>query len=109
MDSGLVELAGCFDCEITFPPSHIDRYIREYVVDNRVDEHTALCPNCGTDAVIPIKWAENVLQVMNESYFDKKPVPPTDEEEGDLAFLGTLLFGDGSGTPVLKRQKEIIH
>lgn len=109
MDSGLVELAGCFDCEMTFPPGRIERYITEFIIDDRVDEHTALCPNCGTDAVIPIKWAENVLQTMNECYFDSKPVELTDEEAGDLAYLGTLLFGDESGTPVLKRHKEIIH
>jgi hypothetical protein len=109
MDSGLVELAGCFDCEITFPPSHIERYIKEYTIDNRVDEYTALCPICGTDAVIPIKWAENVLQVMNECYFDSMPVELTDEKAGDLAYIGTLLFGYESGMPVLKPNKETVH
>jgi hypothetical protein len=109
MDSGLVELAGCFDCEMTFSPSHIKTYIKEYSIDNRVEEHSALCPNCGTDAVIPIKWAENVLQAMNECYFDSKPVELTGKEIQDLAFLKTLLFGDEDGIPVLNPRKEIVH
>lgn len=109
MDSGLVELAGCFGCETTFPPSRIEEYIEEYTIDDRVDEHTALCPNCGTDAVIPIKWAEKVLRVMNECYFGSKPVELTDVEAEDLAYLKTLLFGDESGRPVLKRPTEIVH
>lgn len=109
MDSGLVELAGCFDCKMTFPASRVGKYIEEYTIDNRVEEHTALCPNCGTDTVIPIKWAENVLQVMNECYLNSKPVELTREEADDLAYLGMLLFRDEAGTPVLKRQKEIVH
>jgi hypothetical protein len=109
MDSGLVELAGCFDCQVTFPPGRIGDYIDEYTIDNRVDEHTARCPNCGTDAVIPVRWAEKVLRVMNECYFDSTPVELTDEEAEDLEYLKTLLFGDDDGTPVLKSQKGIVH
>lgn len=109
MNSGLVELAGCFDCEMTFPPSRIGEYIEEDTIDKGVEEHTARCPNCGTDAVIPIKWAEKVLRVMNECYFGSKPVELTDEEAENLAYLKTLLFGDDEGTPVLKRQKGIVH
>lgn len=109
MDSGLVELAGCFDCEMTFPPTRIGVYIREETIDNQGDQHTARCPNCGTDSVIPIKWAERVLRVMNECYFGSKPVELTDEEVENLAYLKTLLFGDESERSVLKRQKEIVH
>ena len=109
MDSGLVELAGCFYCETTFSPSCIVEYIEEYTIDNRVDEHTARCPNCGTDAVIPVRLAENVLRIKNESYFGSEPVKLTDEDVGNSAYIQTLLFGDESGTPLLKRQKEIVH
>lgn len=109
MNSGLVELAGCFDCEMTFPPSRLEEYIEEYTIDNRIDEHTARCPNCGTDAVIPIKWAEKVLRVMNECYFGSEPVTLTDKEAGDSEYLKTLLFGDDEGAPVLGRQSGIVH
>jgi len=109
MGSGLVELAGCFDCEMTFPPGRIEEYIEEYTIDDRVDEHTARCPNCGTDSVIPIKWAEKVLRVMNQYYFGSKSVELTDVEAEDLAYLKTLLFGDDDGIPVLKRRNEIVH
>lgn len=105
MDSGLVELAGCFDCEMTFPPSRIERYIEEYTIDNRVEEHTALYPNCGTDAVIPIKWAEKALRVMNECYLGSKPVELKDEDAEGLAYLKTLLFGDEEGIPSSKERE----
>jgi hypothetical protein len=100
MDSGLVELAGCFDCKLTFPPSRIEDYIEEYSIDGQVIEHTARCPDCGNDAVIPVKWAEKVLRVMNKCYFDSTPVELMDKEAEDLAYLKTLLFGDDDGADV---------
>lgn len=109
MDSGAVELVGCFDCEAMFTPDCVEEFIDEYSIDNRVDGHTARCPNCGTDAVIPIKWAEDVLRIMREYYFGSKPANLTDEDAGNSAYLQTLLFGDESGTPLLKRQMEIVH
>jgi len=98
MDSGLIELAGCFYCETTFPPSCIVEYIEEYTIDNRVDEHTARCPNCGTDAVIPVRLAENVLRTMHDIYFASTPVVQTKEEAESLDYLKMLQFGDESGT-----------
>ncbi|MCC6451614.1 MAG: hypothetical protein IT171_01925 [Acidobacteria bacterium] len=109
MDSGVVELAGCIDCEATFPPSHIEKYIEEYTIDKRVDGRTALCPRCGTDAVIPVRLAENVLRIMHDIYFASTPVVQTKEEAESLDYLKMLLFGDESGSPVLKNQKEIVH
>lgn len=73
LESGAVESAGCFDCRATFNPSEIVEYIPEF--DMRGDtqfpnrEFTALCPECGTDSVIPVRFSESVLGIMNDHYF----------------------------------------
>jgi len=73
LESGSVESAGCFDCKATFKPSEIVEYIPEFDMsgDTRLPngESTALCPACGTDSVIPVRFSERVLAIMNDHYF----------------------------------------
>lgn len=47
--------AGCFYCEVLFPPSEITEWIdgRQVETGNVNDGVTALCPRCGIDAVLP--------------------------------------------------------
>ena len=47
LDSGI---CGCFCCITMFPPAKVEKWIDE---DERGDGMTAMCPNCGIDAVLP--------------------------------------------------------
>jgi hypothetical protein len=106
MESGLVELAGCFDCGVRFFPSRIEEYIEEFGEDAG---YTARCPNCGTDSVIPVRLADNVLDLMNEYCFGSAPAELSPERNERLAYLRTLLFGDDDLPVVLKPTNGIIH
>lgn len=56
--------AGCYHCCTIFPPEDIKEWIR--------DESTALCPNCGIDAVLPNGENEltiPILQAMHDYWF----------------------------------------
>lgn len=58
---------GCFSCEQIFPASEVEDYIKDE------EGRTALCPHCGTDALIPdscpYDLSEEFLQKMNERWF----------------------------------------
>ena len=64
------EQGGCFYCLAVFPPSAIEEWVD-------TDEHevgqTALCPQCGIDAVIGSKSGYPItkafLQAMEEHWF----------------------------------------
>ena len=108
MDSGIVELAGCFDCEATFPPGEIKEYIEEYALDGKVVEHAGRCPRCGTDSVIPVKLAENALRTLNEEYM-KSASSDLPAEADDGAYLDALLLGEEEGKPVIRPRNRNIH
>ena len=58
---------GCFSCLRLFPPSQIDDWIDE---DDDGVGQTALCPRCGTDAVLPVRAGidEGFLRRMNRRW-----------------------------------------
>lgn len=57
---------GCYDCQRIFATDEIE--------DWADDNQTAICPYCGTDAVIPnikgiVKVSPELLKALNEKYF----------------------------------------
>lgn len=57
---------GCFDCQRIYLSVEVEEW-----ADNG---ETAICPYCGTDAVIPnvkgvVKVTHKLLKVLNEKYF----------------------------------------
>lgn len=60
------EICGCYNCQRTFPPTEIEEW-----ADNST---TAICPYCGTDAVIPnlsriVAVTPALLSALNKTYF----------------------------------------
>jgi hypothetical protein len=67
-------VCGCFNCLSFFPPSQIIDWVEERENCPRGPGKTALCPECGIDAVLPdiIKegLSEGLLRAMREEYFN---------------------------------------
>lgn len=60
------KMCGCYDCQHIFPAEEIEEW-----TDGGL---TAVCPFCGTDAVIPhipgiVKLSRELLSALNERYF----------------------------------------
>jgi hypothetical protein len=66
-------ICGCFYCISLFMPSDIEEWIEEPSDCPRGLGKTALCPNCGIDAVLPdtieLSLTPELLKAMHEKYF----------------------------------------
>jgi len=64
---------GCFHCLKFFSPSKIKEWIEEPKDCPRGFGHTAICPNCGIDSVIPesntYKLTIELLETMQDYWF----------------------------------------
>jgi hypothetical protein len=72
------DICGCFYCVSTYSPTQIGEWLEETggELSKRPDPWTALCPECGIDAVIGIKSGYPVgdvafLKAMNKEWFNE--------------------------------------
>ena len=72
------DICGCFSCVSTYPPTWIQDWIEETggELAKRGVPWTALCPECGIDAVIGSRSGYPVndlafLKAMNEEWFSE--------------------------------------
>ena len=67
------KLCGCFSCSKIFPSEEITEWIDEPEDCPRGAGKTAVCPNCGIDAVLPessdYKLSQEFIKDMNKKFF----------------------------------------
>jgi hypothetical protein len=67
------EKCGCFSCLKIFPASDIVEWIDEPETCPRGEGRTAVCPNCGIDAVLPenaeYELSEGFIKDMGQEFF----------------------------------------
>ena len=67
------EICGCFYCFSIFPPNEIQDWVEEPEDCPRGPGKTALCPNCGIDAVLPDNVEHEItkefLKVLHKEFF----------------------------------------
>lgn len=78
------DMCGCCNCEQVFPPGEIVAWtgldVSKLDDPQAVDQQTAMCPRCGSEAVLGDKAGYPItaqfLGLMNEAWFQRTLIHP---------------------------------